>query len=67
MGKAEKLIGKVIHDLIAEKKITREAIFVMSKVGYLQGPNLENARKREREGKPYSEMVNLEIVDLFEV
>jgi aryl-alcohol dehydrogenase-like predicted oxidoreductase len=59
LGKAEKLIGKVLHNLISENKLKREAVFVMSKVGYLQGPNLANARKREQEGNAYDEMVNL--------
>lgn len=64
-GSSEKLIGKVLHDLIKEKKLSRESVFVISKVGYLQGPNLAHARKREQDGKPYDEVVNILIIEFI--
>ncbi len=56
-GESEQLVGKVVHDLLAEKKISREEIIVVSKAGYVQGQNLKLALERERNGAPFPEMV----------
>ena len=55
-GQSELLIGKMMKKFIDEKKLSRENIVVVSKVGYLQGPNLEIAKIREKEGNPFPEI-----------
>lgn len=56
-GGSETLIGDVLRDLIAAEKIRREEIIVVSKVGYMQGKNLDEAMQREQTGQPYAEVV----------
>lgn len=56
-GGSETLIGNVLRNLIAAEKIRREEIIVVSKVGYMQGKNLDDAMRRERAGQPYPEVV----------
>lgn len=56
-GGSEECVGLVVKGLIEEKKLAREDVIVVSKVGYVQGTNLEIAEKRIHEGKPYQEMV----------
>lgn len=52
-GESESLIGEVL----AEGIIPREQVVVVSKAGYVQGPNLELAQAREAAGQPFPEMV----------
>jgi hypothetical protein len=56
-GKSEELVGEVLQALIHEGRIRRQAVVVVSKVGYLQGRNLELARQREMEGRGFPERV----------
>jgi uncharacterized protein YyaL (SSP411 family)/aryl-alcohol dehydrogenase-like predicted oxidoreductase len=56
-GGSERMIGEVLADLTREGAFSREAIVVVSKVGYVQGSNLRLARQREAAGKPFPEMV----------
>ena len=56
-GGSESLIGDVLRGLIDSEKILREEIIVVSKVGYMQGKNLDEAMRRERTGQPYAEVV----------
>jgi len=56
-GGSERLIGEVLGEMAASGEIAREQIVVVSKVGYVQGRNLELARERERSGSPFPEMV----------
>jgi uncharacterized protein len=53
LGDSERLIGEVL----AEGSVPRDEVVVVSKVGYVQGPNLELAREREAAGRPFPEMV----------
>ena len=53
LGDSERLIGEVL----AASSIPRDEIVVVSKIGYVQGPNLELARQREAAGQPFPEMV----------
>ncbi len=53
LGDSERLIGEVL----ASSDIPREEIVVVSKIGYVQGPNLDLARKREEAGAPFPDMV----------
>jgi aryl-alcohol dehydrogenase-like predicted oxidoreductase len=56
-GASERLIGEVLSALIAEKKLDRGEIVVVSKAGYVQGDNLKLARERAARGIPFPEMV----------
>jgi uncharacterized protein len=53
LGDSERLIGEVL----AEGHLPRGEVVVVTKVGYVQGPNLELARQREAQGRPFPEMV----------
>ena len=56
-GDSERLIGAVLRDLIKSNDLTRDAIIIVSKIGYVQGQNLKQAQARERAGRPYPDMV----------
>jgi aryl-alcohol dehydrogenase-like predicted oxidoreductase len=56
-GDSERLVGEVLRDLIKSKALPRDAVIVVSKIGYVQGENLKQAQARERAGRPYPEMV----------
>jgi aryl-alcohol dehydrogenase-like predicted oxidoreductase len=56
-GESEELVGAVLRDMIRAGDFTRADIIVVSKIGYVQGQNLTQARAREKSGKPYPEMV----------
>lgn len=59
-GDSEILVGKVINDMISEKKIKRENITLVTKAGYIQGQNYRIAEKLKQEGKPFSEVVEFD-------
>jgi uncharacterized protein len=50
-GGSEALIGKVMAS------VPREETILISKVGYVQGRNLEDANEKETKGDPYPDMV----------
>ena len=56
-GGSETLVGEVLADLVRQGRLRREELVVVSKVGYVQGANLELAQRRESEGRPFPEMV----------
>jgi uncharacterized protein len=56
-GHSERLIGEVIAGLVAQKRLSRAEVVVVSKIGYVQSKNLEIAQGREAQGKPFPEMV----------
>jgi uncharacterized protein len=56
-GRSESLIGEVIADLVRGQRLTRDQIIVVSKIGYVQGQNLELAKARAVQGRPFPEMV----------
>jgi aryl-alcohol dehydrogenase-like predicted oxidoreductase len=58
-GQSERLIGKTLKRLITNGKIKREEIIVVTKAGYVQGPHLELARKREDAKRPFTDMVKV--------
>lgn len=55
-GGSEKLVGKVVNELILEGKISRDEIVIVSKGGYIQGSNYDVALERENNGKPFPEV-----------
>ena len=56
-GASEELIGRVLAELIADRRIKREQVFIVSKVGYLQGQNFALSQERQRAGQPFKELV----------
>jgi hypothetical protein len=58
-GESESCIGEVLEERFASGAIHRDEVVVVSKIGYVQGRNLELARRREAEGKPFAEMVKV--------
>ena len=56
-GGSETLVGNVLQKMISANKIKREEIIVVSKVGYMQGQNLEQAQQREASGNPWEDVV----------
>lgn len=50
-GRSERLVGLVLANLVQRGEVRREEITVVTKVGYLQGSNLQRARAR-RPGYP---------------
>lgn len=55
-GGSERLIGKVINELIEEEKVLRDEIVIVSKGGYIQGNNFGIASEREQNGNPFPEV-----------
>ncbi|MFT5433150.1 MAG: aryl-alcohol dehydrogenase-like predicted oxidoreductase, partial [Myxococcota bacterium] len=51
-GSSERLVGQVLP-----KEMDRDGVVVVSKVGYVQGRNLTEAKQRLADGNPYPEMV----------
>lgn len=56
-GDSERLVGSVIQELLGQNELTRDNVIVVSKIGYVQGKNLQHAKSREQEGRAYPEMV----------
>jgi uncharacterized protein YyaL (SSP411 family)/aryl-alcohol dehydrogenase-like predicted oxidoreductase len=56
-GDSERLVGAVLRELIKGDELAREAVIVVSKIGYVQGENLKQAEAREQAGRPYPDMV----------
>ena len=56
-GGSERLVGDVLADGVRAGRLRRDEIVVVSKVGYVQGENLEIAQAREEEDRPFPEMV----------
>jgi uncharacterized protein len=56
-GDSERLVGSVLEQAFTEGWLKREEVVVVSKVGYVQGRNLDAARERATAGKPFPDMV----------
>ncbi|MFA5027405.1 MAG: aldo/keto reductase [Candidatus Methylomirabilota bacterium] len=56
-GGSERLVGSVLAERFASGSLSREAVVVVSKLGYVQGQNLGLATEREAAGRPFPEMV----------
>ncbi len=57
MAAASDASGLSSAKLTRAGKLRREEVIVVSKIGYVQGENLELAQEREAAGKPFPEMV----------
>jgi uncharacterized protein len=58
-GESEECIGATLEKSILQGGVSREEIVVVSKIGYVQGHNMELARQRETSGDPFPEMVKI--------
>ena len=58
-GGSESCIGETIDALVRTGRLAREEIVVVSKIGYVQGRNLDHARRLEQQGDPFPEMVKI--------
>jgi hypothetical protein len=56
-GHSETLVGEVLAGAIEAAGVRREDVVVVTKAGYLQGGNLDEARRRARAGRPWTEIV----------
>jgi len=56
-GASERLVGSVLAELARDGELPRDAVVVVSKLGYVQGQNLALAQEREAAGRPFPEMV----------
>ncbi len=56
-GGSERCVGGVLGGLARSGALRREEIIVVSKIGYVQGQNLELVKEREAAGKPFPEVV----------
>lgn len=54
-GESEKMIGKVLSEM--KGKSSRDHFILISKVGYLQGPALEEVMRMEGDGHSFEEML----------
>ena len=56
-GGSERLAGDVLQEMTRDGRLRRDAVVVVSKIGYVQGENLRLAMDRERAGSPFPAMV----------
>ncbi|PWB47142.1 MAG: hypothetical protein C3F12_03920 [Candidatus Methylomirabilota bacterium] len=56
-GGSERCVGAALGELARIGTLRREEVIVVSKIGYVQGQNLELAQQREAAGTPFPEMV----------
>jgi uncharacterized protein YyaL (SSP411 family)/aryl-alcohol dehydrogenase-like predicted oxidoreductase len=56
-GESERFVGSVLSELTRSGDTSRNEIVLISKIGYVQGQNLAQAKTREKAGKPYPDMV----------
>jgi len=59
-GGSERLVGSVLRQLVDGDALARDEIVLVSKIGYVQGANLELVAERDESGTPYPEMVRYE-------
>ena len=56
-GGSEELIGNVLNELIKSNSLNIDNVIVVTKGGYLQGDNLDFAKKKEKSGRGFEEVV----------
>lgn len=59
-GSSERLIGQITNELFESGKLKREEIVIVTKVGYVQGENLKEARIKKERGDPFADMVEFQ-------
>ncbi|PYQ14757.1 MAG: hypothetical protein DMH00_00745 [Acidobacteria bacterium] len=58
-GESERCIGESLAGMAHREEICRDETVVVSKIGYVQGQNLQRAREREAAGEAFPEMVKI--------
>lgn len=58
-GESEECIGATLEKGFLGGGLSRQATVVVSKIGYVQGRNMDLARQRETAGDPFPEMVKI--------
>jgi len=58
-GESEECIGALLQEGVSRGSLRREERVFVSKVGYVQGRNMELAREREASGDPFPGMVKI--------
>ncbi len=56
-GESETLVGEVLSECLRAGELTREAMIVVTKAGYLQGKNHALSQQRRKAGNPFPELV----------
>jgi aryl-alcohol dehydrogenase-like predicted oxidoreductase len=56
-GGSERLVGAALAEMMSKNDITRQAVVVVSKVGYLQGQNFALSQARRQQGNPFPDVV----------
>jgi hypothetical protein len=56
-GNSERLIGRVLVELLERQEVSRDEVVIVSKAGYLQGFNYALAEQRKREGRPFPNLI----------
>ncbi len=56
-GGSELLIGNLLQEMFDRQELDRDEVLVVSKVGYVQGQNMQLAQKNEADSQPFAEMV----------
>jgi uncharacterized protein YyaL (SSP411 family)/aryl-alcohol dehydrogenase-like predicted oxidoreductase len=56
-GGSERCVGAVLGEMVRTGRLRREEVVVVTKIGYVQGTNLEVAVDSERAGNPFPDMV----------
>src|SRR5262245_16362886 len=56
-GGSERLVGRVLDDLVTGQRLARHEVVIVSKIGYVQGQNLKLALEGEARGRPFPDMV----------
>jgi aryl-alcohol dehydrogenase-like predicted oxidoreductase len=56
-GGSEELVGDVLNQLISSGNISRDAVIIVSKAGYLQGQNYDLSQTRKNAGNPFPDLV----------
>ncbi len=59
-GSSERLVGHVTHELFESGELKREEVVIVTKVGYVQGENMKEAKARVQRGAAYPEMVEFQ-------
>ena len=59
-GGSERLVGSVLRELVESGELLRDEVIVVSKIGYVQGENHAIATEREKDGRPFPEMVKIQ-------
>ncbi|TGJ98671.1 aldo/keto reductase [Leptospira langatensis] len=55
-GEAESLVGQVLRKSFAKRITSRKEIFLVTKVGYIQGKNLQLVESRNQDKTPFPEI-----------